>query len=60
MVFPNDSNQRYKLLKTKPKDINITASYQSNMDFVYSAYKINQISKNLAHEIISTIFRGKC
>ncbi len=29
-------NQRYKLLKTKPKDINDTAPSQNIPDFVYS------------------------
>ena len=39
-LYLKDPNQRYKLLKTKSKDIFITASCQNIADFVYSAYKI--------------------
>lgn len=32
--------QRYKLLKTNPKDIFISALYQNTADFVYSELRI--------------------
>ncbi|MGD0754157.1 MAG: hypothetical protein ABR927_03770 [Bacteroidales bacterium] len=59
LISSESTNQRYKLLKTNPKDIFDALIYQSIVDFVYSAYKNWEKHKNLPDEIFNTILRRK-